>query len=335
MRFLLFGCVLTCVEVWTFISSAGISFTKYHYDLNLAGYRCVPHKTVFETDNVSDPVQCVKQCHLTKKCRSVFYQPDSNKCIGCRNNPDIQTANLKTCNGSQYIRSKPVYTEETDCKAILKDRRSAPSGIYKIRLWKSKKIISVFCDMDTDGGGWTTIHTRFDGSTDFNRSFSEYENGFGAVNGEYWLGLKYIQELADKGTNEIRLEVTSKQDEDYFENYKDFKLLNGSDYVLSINPDTAESYPVLTNGFLAFAYLKGYPFSTFDRDMDAWKDNCARLERGGWWYRDCGSMNLNGEFCEYSCDHKTYSVEIGYYVYGFADSKQLKTSRMLIRRYAK
>ncbi|XP_053381565.1 ficolin-2-like isoform X2 [Mercenaria mercenaria] len=189
--------------------------------------------------------------------------------------------------------------------------------------------------MDTDGGGWTTIHTRFDGSTDFNRSFSEYENGFGAVNGEYWLGLKYIQELADKGTNEIRLEVTSKQDEDYFENYKDFKLLNGSDYVLSINPDTAESYPVLTNGFLAFAYLKGYPFSTFDRDMDAWKDNCARLERGGWWYRDCGSMNLNGEFCEYSCDHKTYSVEIGYYVYGFADSKQLKTSRMLIRRYAK
>lgn len=42
--------------------------------------------------------------------------------------------------------------------------------------------------MDSPDGPWITFLKRFDGSTDFNRLFDEYKNGFGDVNGEYWLG---------------------------------------------------------------------------------------------------------------------------------------------------
>ena len=43
----------------------------------------------------------------------------------------------------------------TDCKEIFRLYPSAKSGQYKIQLWKSRDIITVVCDMETDGGGWT------------------------------------------------------------------------------------------------------------------------------------------------------------------------------------
>ena len=40
-------------------------------------------------------------------------------------------------------------------------------------------ITNVYCDTVTAGGGWLVIQRRIDGSVDFNRYRSEYEDGFG------------------------------------------------------------------------------------------------------------------------------------------------------------
>ena len=37
-------------------------------------------------------------------------------------------------------------------------------------------------------------------------------------------------------------------------------------------------------------------FSTFDNDNDLSNDNCAHLSRGAFWYGDCTSVNVNGEY---------------------------------------
>ena len=60
--------------------------------------------------------------------------------------------------------------------------------------------------METDGGGWTVFQRRQDGSVDFYRNWTDYENGFGNLTGEFWLGLSKINRLT-KASNTLRVDL--------------------------------------------------------------------------------------------------------------------------------
>lgn len=46
----------------------------------------------------------------------------------------------------------------------------------------------------------------------------------------------------------------------------------------------------------AMTYHISVPFSTKDNDNDKWTDNCAVEHTGGWWYNQCETANLNGQY---------------------------------------
>ena len=81
---------------------------------------------------------------------------------------------------------------------------------------------NVSCDMTTDGGGWTVFQRRQDGSVDFYRNWTDYENGFGNMSGEFWLGLDKINRLAKNKDKELRVDLEDYEGEKRYAKYSKF-----------------------------------------------------------------------------------------------------------------
>ncbi|XP_067863079.1 ficolin-1-B-like isoform X2 [Heptranchias perlo] len=84
-----------------------------------------------------------------------------------------------------------------NCKELL-DRGSTLSGWYTVYT-ENCAALNVYCDMDTDGGGWLVFQKRMDGSVNFYRDWNSYKKGFGNQLSEFWLGNDKIHMLTKTG----------------------------------------------------------------------------------------------------------------------------------------
>ena len=167
-----------------------------------------------------------------------------------------------------------------------------PSGVYHMQHWCGEKWATahVFCDATTADGGWTVIQRRIDGSENFNRSWSDYEKGFGDLNGEFWYGLKAINCLTQVGQWELRIDIEFLNTTISYLHYTEFKVGNSIDkYLLTVSGFTGIT---VTDPFIS--YHDGRRFTTYDNDNDNHsRKNCADEGTGGWWYRACWRLNPN------------------------------------------
>ncbi|XP_060560726.1 fibrinogen-like protein 1 [Ruditapes philippinarum] len=171
-----------------------------------------------------------------------------------------------------------------------------------------------------------------DGSVEFYRNFSDYDNGFGNAEGELWLGLKYIQELAEQGTSEVRLDMTNENYGTGYETFQEFRLTDGTSYKLNIGSREGSA----GNSAYGLLHNKFQLFSTFDRDVDpASTRNCAVDRHGGWWYNGCSYVNLNGLYVTPGGTCVLAGAEsgaCGHVHTGFNGNKGLRRSTMMLRR---
>lgn len=89
-----------------------------------------------------------------------------------------------------------VLFEARDCVDLL-EKGFKQDGVYLINPDNNGSFY-VFCDQTTNGGGWVVFQKRFNGSEDFFRNWSDYKNGFGKLNGEFWLGNDKIHRLTNR-----------------------------------------------------------------------------------------------------------------------------------------
>ena len=144
--------------------------------------------------------------------------------------------------------------------------------------------------METDGGGWTVFQRRQDGSVDFYRYWIDYENGFGNLSGEFWLGLSKIHRLTQKGPNTLRVDLKVASNNAAYAKYSIFSVGdNTTEYTLTVGGYSGTAPDSL-------AKHNGKKFTTRDNDNDDNGNNCAKEDSGAWWYHDCSSSSLNARY---------------------------------------
>ncbi|XP_062619826.1 ficolin-2-like [Saccostrea cucullata] len=78
--------------------------------------------------------------------------------------------------------------------------------------------------MTTMGGGWTAIQKRINGSLDFDRTWTEYKNGFGAPEQDVWVGNDVIHQLTKEGTSSLYVTITLQNSTTLYEMYDGFSV---------------------------------------------------------------------------------------------------------------
>ena len=207
------------------------------------------------------------------------------------------------------------YVESCCCLGYNNNYNAKSSGVYIIPNFCGVKYSdgSVYCDTKSGGGGWTVIQRRYNGGVNFtDRDWVEYEDGFGSLYGEFWIGLRSMHCLTSQGNWELRI---------------DFELLDGTKSYLHYNKfavgPASDQYRLSISGFDSIGLndvfrdhsLNGLRFTSRDRDNDLRSgSNCAYY--GGWWHNNCAYIALNNNYY-----HSQFFLNGNWYTAPFVEMK--------------
>lgn len=199
------------------------------------------------------------------------------------------------------------------------------SGVYNICPWDTCdpnfRCVDVFCDMHTDGGGWTVLQRRIDGSLNFNRSWIEYKNGFGIPQHNLWIGNDNIHQLTREDNVSLYVSIKTTNGEMKHQVFEIFSISNEANkYKLTVGEPTTGT---LGDSMVSTEYtgknnrnLPGMLFTTYDQDNDRKSNgNCGAIYGGGWWFNWCYVGYLNGPWASSQWSSPWYpSVTSGTYI---------------------
>jgi len=275
-----------------------------------------------EQTRTSDNIQNQLLEKMVKVDAGLSSRCDQNACGPCSCFTDYQLSKKYYCNCEHL---EPMR----DCLEFRNAGYNI-SGLYLVHL-KNIKTVEVFCDQETDDGGWTVFQRRLNGKTNFYRDWISYKEGFGNPQREFWLGNDNIYLLTYQAEypsgSELRIDLEDWSHKKHFAKYTTFSIDNEQ-----------QKYQLLVDGFSgdvgdSLSGHNGYKFSTYDADNDIYGKSCAESYRGAWWYSKCHSSNLNGEYRWYG---ETVPYARGIIWYHYKDHYySMKSSEMKVRRIKK
>ncbi|EDW00931.1 ryncolin-4 [Drosophila grimshawi] len=202
--------------------------------------------------------------------------------------------------------------------------KAKKNGVYKIQP-KGQPVMSVYCDVFIAGSPWMVIQRRVDVNINFYRNWASYQQGFGDLDKNYFIGLDKLNALTTSQPYELYIHLADFEGQQRFAQYTEFAIGNG-----------ANSYSLTKLGFYSgnagdgLRHHQNVKFSTYDRDNDNSARNLAVEFTGAWWYNTTHFSNLNGLYLGGEYDKDQYGRGITWY-FSHGDLYSLKATYMMIR----